>query len=348
MTTNVIPSTQLLKDPAGRDMVPLLQVRDLCVSFKTRQGLLSITRNVSFDIRPGERLGLVGESGCGKTVTGLSIMRLLPADAAHVAGEIWFEGHDLQKLSERRMRAIRGRDIGMIFQEPMSALDPVFPVGTQIAEAYRTHFPCSMKEARERAVVALRSVGIPLPDRRFHEFPHQLSGGMRQRVMIAMALICEPKLLIADEPTTALDVTVQAQITELLCEMSVQSGTALLFVTHDLGVVAETCTRMLTMYAGEVVEDAPVDDALMHPRHPYTSGLLRSLPRLTQRRARLSSIAGRVPSAASMPEGCRFRPRCQFADKTCASEQTLQWIENRVRAVRCGRAEALQLAGAVG
>ena len=233
----------------------LLDVKELSMSFKTSAGWLSVTRDVSFSIKPGERVGLVGESGCGKTVTGLSIMKLLPLDTTCLTGEIWFQGRNLQALPEREMRLVRGRDIGMIFQEPMSALDPVFTVGHQIAEAYTSHFTCSRAEARERALIALESVGIPLPSRRCDEFPHQLSGGMRQRVMIALALICKPKLLIADEPTTALDVTVQAQIIELLCDLSEKSGTALLFVTHDLGVVAETCNRILTMYAGEIIED---------------------------------------------------------------------------------------------
>ncbi|MEN9315776.1 MAG: hypothetical protein RIS35_2169, partial [Pseudomonadota bacterium] len=254
----------------------MLQVEDLSISFHTAGGLLPVTRGVSFSIAPGERLGVVGESGCGKTVTGLSILRLLPAHSTSIGGRILFEGRDLARLPAPEMRAIRGRDIAMIFQEPMTALDPVFTIGEQIGEAYRTHFPVSRAEARERAIDALAKVGIPLPARRHDEYPHQLSGGMRQRVMIAMALICEPKLLIADEPTTALDVTVQAQITDLLLELSERAGTALMFITHDLGVVAEVCTRMLTMYAGEVVEDAPVDAALVRPRHPYTSGLLRS------------------------------------------------------------------------
>ena len=346
---------------------PLLRIRDLGISFRTRTGALQITRGVSFDVAPGERIGLVGESGCGKTVTGLSLMRLLPKDSARINGAIAFEGRDLLAMPERGMREIRGRDIAMIFQEPMSALDPVFTIGHQIGEAYRTHFPVSKAEARERAVQALTKVGIPLPARRHDEYPHQLSGGMRQRVMIAMALICEPKLLIADEPTTALDVTVQAQITDLLRELSERTGTALIFITHDLGVVAETCTRMLTMYAGEVVEDAPVDDALMRPFHPYTSGLLRSLPRLAEKRSALGSIPGRVPSPAGMPAGCRFRARCGYAQPKCEQEQVMTVLSDPVRrdrrgepgpipvagsarivhAVRCCRAAELVLPGAV-
>lgn len=325
---------------------PLLTVRDLRVAFRTRTGEVQITRNVSFSAMPGERIGLVGESGCGKTVTGLSLMRLLPAKSTRIGGQILFQGRDLAALTERQMRAVRGRDIAMIFQEPMSALDPVFTVGEQISETYRVHFPQHRAEARERAVQALADVGIPLPQRRYHEYPHQLSGGMRQRVMIAMALICEPRLLIADEPTTALDVTVQAQITKLLRELSERTGTALLFITHDLGVVAETCTRMLTMYGGEVVEDAPVDAALVRPRHPYTSGLLRSLPSLAPRRAPLGFIPGRVPTPAAMPAGCRFRPRCGHGDAACGQEQVLIAVSGESgRCVRCCRAGELELPG---
>ncbi len=325
----------------------MLEVRDLSISFRTAGGgRVAVTRKLNFSIAPGERLGVVGESGCGKTVTGLSVLRLLPVGHAHIDGQILFEGRDLAHLPEDGMRAIRGRDIAMIFQEPMTALDPVFSVGEQIAEAYRTHFPVSRAEARERAIDALARVGIPLPARRVDEYPHQFSGGMRQRVMIAMALICEPKLLVADEPTTALDVTVQAQITDLLRDLSERAGTALMFITHDLGVVAEVCTRMLTMYAGEIVEDAPVDDALMRPRHPYTSGLLRSLPRLTPHRGVLPSIRGRVPSPSEMPPGCRFRARCDHALPDCASEQVAATVSPG-HSARCMRAAELQLPGVV-
>jgi peptide/nickel transport system ATP-binding protein len=325
----------------------MLEVRDLSISFRTAGGgRVAVTRQLNFRIAAGERLGVVGESGCGKTVTGLSVLRLLPEAHTHIDGQILFEGRDLARLPEDAMRAIRGRDIAMIFQEPMTALDPVFSVGEQIAEAYRTHFPVSRAEARERAIAALAQVGIPLPARRVDEYPHQFSGGMRQRVMIAMALICEPKLLIADEPTTALDVTVQAQITDLLRDLSERAGTALMFITHDLGVVAEVCTRMVTMYAGEVVEDAPVDEVLMHPRHPYTSGLLRSLPRLTPHRGVLPSIRGRVPSPSEMPPGCRFRARCDHALAGCAGEQVAADVSPG-HSARCMRAAELQLPGVV-
>jgi len=325
---------------------PLLDVRGLSLAFKTSDGELQVIRDISFAVAAGERVGIVGESGCGKTVTGLSLLRLLPARTARLSGEILFEGRDLLRLSERQMRAVRGREIAMIFQEPMSALDPVFTVGDQISEAYRAHFPADRKEGRERAVAALASVGIPAPERRCDEYPHQLSGGMRQRVMIAMALICEPKLLIADEPTTALDVTVQSQITDLLRSLSERTGTSLLFITHDLGVVAETCTRMITMYAGEVVEDAAVDDVLVRPRHPYTSGLLRSLPGLAARRSVLPSIPGRVPPLQAMPAGCRFEPRCGHAQPPCTERQSLRELSSAHRA-RCRRADEITLQGAV-
>lgn len=334
------------RDRRAPEIPPLLlDVRGLSLSFDTGGGELPIIRDVSFSIGPGERVGIVGESGCGKTVTGLSLLRLLPR-SARISGQILFEGRDLGELSPRRMREVRGRHIAMIFQEPMTALDPVFTVGQQISEAYRAHFPADRTEGRERAIAALAEVGIPAPERRCDEYPHQLSGGMRQRVMIAMALICKPKLLIADEPTTALDVTVQSQITDLLRELSERTGTALLFITHDLGVVAETCTRMITMYAGEVVEDAPVDDVLMKPRHPYTSGLLRSLPGLSARRSALPSIPGRVPSPMAMPAGCRFAPRCSYATADCQSRQVMVDLTPYHRA-RCGRTPEISLPGAV-
>ncbi|MDB5616808.1 ABC transporter ATP-binding protein [Tardiphaga sp.] len=348
MTSLIETSTQApaAAYAAQLSTAPLLEVRNLSLSFATARGALPITRNVSFSIAPGERVGLVGESGCGKTVTGLSLLRLLPPESARIEGDILFNGINLAKLSPRRMRAVRGRDIAMIFQEPMSALDPVFTVGDQISEAYSTHFPVSRAEGRERAIAALREVGIPAPERRCDEYPHQMSGGMLQRVMIAMALICKPKLLVADEPTTALDVTVQAQITDLLRSLSERTGTALIFITHDLGVVAETCTRMITMYAGEVVEDAPVDDVLMRPRHPYTSGLLRSLPGLSKRRGVLASIPGRVPSPNAMPAGCRFRSRCPHAIAGCEQEQPLLDLADG-RVARCWRAPDIELPGAV-
>ena len=324
----------------------LLDVRGLGIFFRTEAGEVQATRDVSFAVRPGERVGIVGESGCGKTVTGLSILGLLPQRSSRTVGEVLFEGRDLLKLGARDMRRVRGREISMIFQEPMSALDPVFTIGQQIGETLRAHRGIGKKEARERAIDALAQVGIPLPSRRVDEYPHQLSGGMRQRAMIAIALVCEPKLLIADEPTTALDVTIQAQIIDLLFDLSARTGTALLFITHDLGVIAETCQRMLTMYAGEVVEDAPVDAALERPRHPYTSGLLRSIPRLSKRKSVLPSIAGRVPSPADMPSGCRFRERCAHGLPECEATQELLDVSLDRRA-RCIRQATLTLPGAI-
>ncbi len=328
--------------PASRGL--LLDVQGMSISFATAAGRLEATRDVTFSVSPGERIGVVGESGCGKTVTGLSLLRLLPEDVAHIAGRLDFMGVDLATCGEDELRDIRGKRIGMIFQEPMSALDPVFTVGEQIAEGLRAHGRMSRAEARDRALAALRSVGIAAPERRYHAYPHQLSGGMRQRVMIAGAMICNPQLLIADEPTTALDVTVQAQILELLRDLSDRSHMALIFITHDLGVVAETCTRMLTMYAGEIVEDAAVDAALEHPLHPYTSGLLRALPRLSPRRAALPSIPGRVPTLGQMPTGCRFRQRCPYAAAGCEAPQALQDAGGG-RRVRCWRFRDLALPG---
>jgi peptide/nickel transport system ATP-binding protein len=325
---------------------PLLSVQGLGIRFKTAQGVWQATRKIAFDVAPGERVGIVGESGCGKTITGLSILRLLPNNLAGIDGAIMFGDTDLASCSTRAMRAIRGKRIAMIFQEPMSALDPVFTVGHQIAETLRIHTDIGKDESRERTIDMLRRVGIASPERRIDDYPHQLSGGMRQRVMIAAALICGPQLLIADEPTTALDVTVQAQILELLRDLSETSKTALMLITHDLGVVAETCTRMITMYAGEVIEDAPVDAALIRPFHPYTSGLLRSLPHLSPRRGKLLSIPGRVPSITQMPNGCRFKARCPYAVDGCDAEQELVDAGGG-RKVRCWRFKELELPGAL-
>jgi peptide/nickel transport system ATP-binding protein len=333
-------------ETAASGSAPLMSVRGLGIRFKTSLGVWQATRKIDFDIAPGERVGIVGESGCGKTITGLSILRLLPGNLAGLDGSILFDDTDLVSCSARAMRAIRGRRIAMIFQEPMSALDPVFTVGHQISETLRVHSRVSKEEARARTLEMLRRVGIASPERRIDDYPHQLSGGMRQRVMIAAALICGPQLLIADEPTTALDVTVQAQILELLRELSETSNTALMLITHDLGVVAETCTRMITMYAGEVIEDAPVDDALVRPLHPYTSGLLRSLPHLSPRHGRLPSIPGRVPSIVDMPNGCRFRARCAHAAQGCEAEQELLDVGGG-RKVRCRRFRELDLPGAL-
>jgi peptide/nickel transport system ATP-binding protein len=339
------PAEQAFTDGNGCPQA-LLSVRGLGISFKTSQGVWQATRKICFDVAPGERVGIVGESGCGKTITGLSILRLLPDNLAGIDGSVLFGGVDLVSCSARKMREIRGRRIAMIFQEPMSALDPVFTAGHQIAETLRVHFGIGKDEARAKTIDMLERVGIASPARRIDDYPHQLSGGMRQRVMIAAALICGPQLLIADEPTTALDVTVQAQILELLRGFSETSGTALMLITHDLGVVAETCTRMITMYAGEVIEDAPTDAALVQPLHPYTSGLLCSLPHLSPRLGKLPSIPGRVPSVIDMPTGCRFRARCPHAAVGCEAEQELLDAGDG-RKVRCWRFGQLELPGAL-
>ncbi|MBL8363089.1 MAG: ABC transporter ATP-binding protein, partial [Rubrivivax sp.] len=309
---------------AAADSAPLLAVDDLSIRFRAGGGELEVTRGVTFTVQRGERVGIVGESGCGKTVTGLALMGQLPGHLARVSGSVRFEGRELLAMSRAERRTVCGPGMGMIFQEPMSALDPVFTVGEQIVETLLAHRAMGRAEARERAVEALARVGIPLPQRRFHEYPHSLSGGMRQRVMIAIALACEPRLLIADEPTTALDVTIQAQIVELLLSISERTGTALLFITHDLGVVAEIATRVITMYAGEVVEDAPIEQVYARPRHPYTAGLMASLPDLARRGQLLASIPGRVPQPGDMPAGCRFRPRCPHAAAGCDAPQPLR------------------------
>jgi peptide/nickel transport system ATP-binding protein len=322
----------------------LLDVRDLSLWFRDETGWLQVLNKVGFDVRPGEVVGIVGESGCGKSVTALSILNLLPLRGVRRSGNILFEGRDLAGLSERQMREVRGGRIGMVFQEPMSALDPVFTVGAQIAETVRTHFRVGQREAKDRTVAALDAVGIPSPAQCAEMYPMSLSGGMRQRVMIAMALVCEPRLLIADEPTTALDVTIQAQIVALMLELGHRTGTAILFITHNLGLVAESCTRMVTMYAGEVVEEGPVEPILERPFHPYTAGLLASLPHGRAPKSRLASIPGRVPSAREMPDGCRFAPRCAHVASVCAAPQRLD--QDGERQVRCGRYRALSLGGA--
>ena len=302
---------------------PLLAVRDLKTYFYTADGVTRAVDGISFTVQPGETLGIVGESGCGKSVTALSILQLLPPKVGRIAGgEVRFQGRDLTKLDEGEMRAIRGNDIAMIFQEPMTSLNPVFTVGHQIAEAVRIHQKLDRRAAGQRAVDMLTLVRIPDPARRAQEYPHQFSGGMRQRAMIAMALACDPKLLIADEPTTALDVTIQAQILKLITDLQGRTGAAVILITHDLGVVAETCERVVVMYAGRKVEEAPVTDLFARPLHPYTQGLMASLPRMrkTGRRGRLSEIPGVVPSLREPLAGCAFAARCKFATDQCRSE----------------------------
>jgi oligopeptide/dipeptide ABC transporter ATP-binding protein len=300
---------------------PVLAVRDLRTYFHTDAGTARSVDGVSFDVHAGETLGIVGESGCGKSVTALSILRLVrPPGRIEPGSQVLFDGRDLIGLPERDLQRIRGDRIAMIFQEPMTALNPVFTVGDQIAEVPRVHAGLSRKAAWARAVEMLESVGIPDPARRASEYPHQLSGGMRQRVMIAMALVMNPAVVIADEPTTALDVTIQAQVLELLAEMQERLGTALVLITHDLGVVAEVARRVVVMYAGEVVEEATVEALFAAPHHPYAEGLMAAAPRLGERRDRLVTIPGTVPPATDWPAGCRFRERCPYAWERCAAE----------------------------
>ncbi len=289
----------------------MLNVQDLSAGFETEAGFLEAVDRVSFHVDPGETLGIVGESGCGKSVTAHSILDLLPKPSGRVTGgSIKFDGKDLAALGERERRQIRGQRIGMIFQEPMTALNPVHPIGRQISECLQTHGIGSKRENRDRALELLRRVGIPSPEQRLLEYPHQLSGGMRQRIVIAMALACHPSLLIADEPTTALDVTTQAQILELLAELKESLSMALVLITHDLGVIAETCDRVVVMYAGRVAESAPVREIFAHPLHRYTEGLLRSIPSLdTVPKTRLPTIPGQVPGLSDLPAGARFAPR---------------------------------------
>jgi peptide/nickel transport system ATP-binding protein len=296
----------------------LLEVRDLRTSFLLEGGEARAVDGVSFSIEAGRVLGLVGESGCGKSVTALSLMRLVPPPGRIVGGTVRFEGRDLLPLPEREMRAVRGAGLAMVFQEPMTALNPVFTVGSQIAEAVRLHRPVSRREAWERAVGLLDEVGIADPARRAHDYPHRLSGGMRQRVMIAMAISCEPRVLIADEPTTALDVTIQAEILDLLAELCARHGMALLLITHDLGVVAQQADEVAIMYAGRIVELAPVLDVFDRPLHPYTRALFRSIPGIGGRRERLEAIPGQVPDMLHLPSGCSFRERCPEAIDDCA------------------------------
>jgi peptide/nickel transport system ATP-binding protein len=305
----------------------LLDVSDLRVYFHTDDGILKAVDGVSFSINEGETLGLVGESGCGKSVTAYSILQLVPAPPARYAGgEIRFRGENLLALNDKAMRRVRGNMISMIFQEPMSSLNPIMKIGRQITEAILEHQKKSKREARDMAIEMLRRVGIQSPETRFNEYPHQMSGGMKQRAMIAMALVCRPKLLIADEPTTALDVTIQAQILDLLNELQRELGMSVLLITHDLGVIAETCDRVAVMYAGRVVEYAPVVELFDKPKHPYTHGLFRSLPTLGEKKAKLAVIPGAVPSPVDFPSGCRFRTRCSMAQEICKQEPLLREI----------------------
>jgi len=301
----------------------LLEIRGLKTHFQTDDGWLHAVDGVDIAVDRGETVGVVGESGCGKSVTAMSVLKLLPMPPGRiVAGQIFWQGRDLVPLGASGMRAIRAKEIAIVFQEPMTSLNPVYTVGEQIAEVIRLHEKLPRRAAMERAVEMLKLVHIPTPERRVHDYPHQFSGGMRQRVMIAMALSCNPKLLIADEPTTALDVTIQAQILELLGELKAKFGMAIMLITHAMGVVAETAQRVVVMYAGKVVEEAPVKELFGNPRHPYTQGLIRSIPRIdtaATHKVRLEAIRGVVPRLVAPPEGCRFAPRCSHARPECTA-----------------------------
>lgn len=300
----------------------LLEVNGLQASIKTKWQTYHAIEDVTFSVEQGEILGIVGESGCGKSMTALSILRLVASPPVYITGgEIRYRGKNLLEMDEKEIRKIRGNKISMIFQEPMTSLNPVYTVGNQITEVIRLHQKVGKEEAQAQALQMLRMVGIPAPEQRIKEYPHQLSGGMRQRVMIAMALACRPELLIADEPTTALDVTIQAQILEELKNLQREFGMSIILITHDLGVVADMAQNMLVMYGGEVVEYGPTKELFRHPRHPYTEGLLRSIPRLDEAVRKLNVIKGVVPSLDSMPEGCRFCPRCEYATERCHKEK---------------------------
>ncbi|WP_141501275.1 ABC transporter ATP-binding protein [Paenibacillus luteus] len=328
----------------------LLEIKALQTYFHTEAGKVSAVDGVSLAVGAGEIVGIVGESGCGKSVTAQSILRLLDEKSqASYSGEVYFEGVDLLKLSQRQMRGVRGNDISMIFQDPLSSLNPLLTIGEQITETIRSHRKFSRKNAWQEAVRLLRLTGIPAPERRVHEYPHQLSGGMRQRVMIAIALACEPKLLIADEPTTALDVTIQAQIMDLIAKLNRELGMSVLLITHDLGVVAEVCHRVAVMYAGQIVETADVATLFREPQHPYTIGLLQSIPSLDRDRTKpLQAVEGFVPALHQLPKGCRFAPRCPHADALCRTEMPL--LESKGSSgsqARCWHSEALSQKEAV-
>jgi peptide/nickel transport system ATP-binding protein len=309
---------------------PLLSVKELRTYFHTEDGIVKAVDGVSFEVYPGETLGIVGESGCGKSVTALSIMRLLDEKGEIAGGEIEFDDMDVLATPENKMRTLRGNEMAMIFQEPMTALNPVYTVGDQIMEAILLHQDVNEKKARELATDMLRKVGIPEPEKRIDEYPHELSGGMRQRAMIAMSLSCNPKLLFADEPTTALDVTIQAQILELMKELQDEYGMSIIMITHDLGVIAEVTDRVVVMYAGKVVEYADVHTLFKEPRHPYSWGLMNAIPRLDEEKEKLYNIPGVVPDPLDFPDGCRFNTRCPFATDKCKTEEPpLEEVEEK-------------------
>jgi len=314
----------------------ILKVNNLKTYFYTDEGIIPGVDGLDIEVNKGETLAIVGESGCGKSVTSLSILRLIPNPPGKIIeGEIIYKGKDILKLSEKEMRSIRGNEISMIFQEPMTSLNPVFTIGSQIMESLIIHQKMSKAEARERAIEMLKLVGIPVPETRIDSYPHQLSGGMRQRVMIAMALACNPQILIADEPTTALDVTIQAQILKLMCDIKAKTETSIILITHDLGVVAQIAENVMVMYAGKAVEYADVKSLFKDPRHPYTIGLLNSIPKINIEQEKLYSIEGNVPSPRNYPKGCRFSPRCNEAEKICFEKDPELIKINESRRVRC-------------
>jgi peptide/nickel transport system ATP-binding protein/oligopeptide transport system ATP-binding protein len=328
---------------------PLLRIEGLRTVFRSSMGDIAAVDGVDLDVPRGRTLGIVGESGCGKSMLSLSVMRLVPPPGRIAAGRVLLEGRNLLDLSAAEMRDVRGSRVAMIFQEPMTSLNPVHSIGWQITEAMRAHDKrASARELRDRAIAALQRVRIPSPERRFDDYPHQLSGGMRQRVMIAMALACKPSLLIADEPTTALDVTVQAQILDLLRELQAETGMAIILITHDLGVVAEMADEVAVMYAGRVAERAPAAEIFAGPQHPYTLGLLGSIPRLDEDRERLLAIEGAVPPPFALPKGCRFHPRCPFAVEACTVAQPDLTMVAPGHLAACIRAPVEQIAELVG
>jgi len=314
----------------------ILNVEDLQTTFFTDNGEIPAVDHVSFNVKEGEVVGIVGESGCGKSVTSLSIMGLVPQPPGKiVGGKINLYDKNLLNLSERQMRKVRGKEIAMIFQEPMTSLNPLFTIGSQMTEAVLIHEKISKKEAEKKSIEMLKLVGLPRAEELMKEFPHQLSGGMRQRVMIAMALVCDPQVLIADEPTTALDVTTQAQILKLIKDLNTELNTAVLLITHDLGVVAESCERVIVMYAGQIIEEAPVDQLFEEPKHPYTQGLIKSVPDIRSKEERLHSIAGNVPLPGSVEKGCRFAARCKFAFDRCFAEDPEIYTTSDTQSARC-------------
>nr|WP_291233807.1 ABC transporter ATP-binding protein [Frisingicoccus sp.] len=314
----------------------LLEIKDLCVEFKTVEGTVKAVNHLNYTLHKGEKLGIVGESGSGKSVSSLGIMQLIPNPPGKITeGEILYKGKDLVKVPEKEMQNIRGNEISMIFQEPMTSLNPIIKCGKQIAESLRLHRGLNKKDAMKEAVHMMRAVGIANPEVRAHEYPHQMSGGMRQRVMIAMALACQPQILIADEPTTALDVTIQAQILDLIRDLNKSMNTSVLFITHDLGVISELCDTVIVMYTGHIVEQAPVRDLFKDPKHPYTIGLLSAIPRITKDRPPLSTIEGMVPNPTERIEGCSFWPRCPHATEKCRKAEPPVVHISEERQVRC-------------